>query len=115
LELRGAARELAAQCVYRRREANTLHLEISAAHQHMATGQLLGRLEEALSKRFGENLRLRIQVGDGPLATPAKLDEQREAERLAAARGAIAADPNVRELCETFGTQVNPELVKPAD
>ncbi|HSC46692.1 MAG TPA: DNA polymerase III subunit gamma/tau [Gammaproteobacteria bacterium] len=115
LELRGAARELAAQCVYRRREANTLHLEISAAHQHMATGQLLGRLEEALSKRFGENLRLRMQVGDGPLATPAKLDEQREAERLTAARGAIAADPNVRELCETFGTQVNPELVKPAD
>jgi len=115
LELRGAARELAAQCVYRRREGSTLHLEISAPHQHMATGQLLGRLEEALSKRFGENLRLRIQVGDGPLETPAKLDEQREAERLAAARGAIAADPKVRDLCDTFGTQVNPELVKPAE
>ena len=115
LDLRGAARELAAQCVYRKREGGTLHLEISAAHQHMATGQLLGRLEEALSKRFGENLRLRMQVGNGPLETPAKLDEKREAERLAAARSAIAADPNVRELCETFGTQVNPELVKPAD
>jgi DNA polymerase-3 subunit gamma/tau len=115
LELRGAALQLAAQCAYRKREGCTLHLEISAVHQNMATGQLLGRLEEALSKRFGENLKLRVQVGDGPLETPAKLDEKREAERLAAARSAIASDPNVRELCETFGTQVNPELVKPAD
>ena len=47
--------------------------------------------------------------------TPAVLDEKRDAERLAAAQSAIAADPRVRELCETFGTQVNPELVKPAD
>ena len=47
--------------------------------------------------------------------TPAALDAQRDAERLEAARSAIAADPRVRELCETFGTQVNPELVKPAD
>ena len=115
LGLRGAGQQLAANCAYRRREGATLHLEIDAAHQYMATDQLLGRLEEALSKYYGEPLKVRIQAGTGALVTPAVLDEKRDAERLAAAQSAIAADPRVRELCETFGTQVNPELVKPAD
>ena len=115
LGLKGAAQQLAANCVYRRREGGTVHLEIDAAHQHMVTGQLLGRLEEALSRHYGETLKVKIQAGEGALATPAKLDQQREADKLTAAREAIAADPNIRDLCDTFGTQVNPELVKPAD
>src|SRR5579872_903685 len=115
LELRGTAQKLAAHCVYRRREGSTLYLEISATHQHMATDQLQGRLEEALSKRFNETLKVRIQAGEGALETPAKLDEKREAERVAAARAALAADPNMRALMETFGAQINPEHVKPAE
>ncbi len=115
LGLRGAGQQLAAHCAYKRREGATLHLEIDSSHLHMATDQLTGRLEEALSRHYGETLKVRIQAGAGALVTPAVLDEQRDAERLAAARNAIAADPQMRELCETFGTQVNPELVKPAD
>ena len=115
LGLRGTVRELASNCMYQRREGATLHLAIQAEHGQMATGQLVGRLEEALSRHFGENLKLRIQPAEGALQTPAKLDEKREAERVEAARLAIAADPKMQELCETFGTQVNPELVKPAD
>ncbi|MGE5626040.1 MAG: DNA polymerase III subunit gamma/tau [Bacillota bacterium] len=115
LSLRGAALQLASHCAYLRREGATLHLAINAEHQEMATSQLVGRLEEALTRHFGENLKVKIQPGEGALRTPAKLDQQREADRLEAARVAVAADPRVRELCETFGTQVNPELVKPAE
>ncbi|HEX7966173.1 MAG TPA: DNA polymerase III subunit gamma/tau [Gammaproteobacteria bacterium] len=115
LALKGSVQLLAANCVYRRREGGTLHLVIDAAHQQMVTSQLQGRLEEALSRHYGEPLKVRITVGEGALETPAKRDEQREADKLAAARSAIAADPAMRELCETFGSEVNPELVKPAD
>ncbi|HEY1991752.1 MAG TPA: DNA polymerase III subunit gamma/tau C-terminal domain-containing protein, partial [Gammaproteobacteria bacterium] len=115
LGLKGAAQQLAANCVYRRREGSVLYLEINPAHQQMITSQSQGRLEEALSRHFGEALKVKVQVAEGALATPAKLDEQREAEKLAAARDAIAADPLMRQLGETFGTQINPDLVKPAD
>jgi hypothetical protein len=115
LGLKGAAQQLAANCVYRRREGITLHLEINPAHRQMITSQSQGRLEEALSRQYGEPLKVRIQVGEGTLVTPAKLGEQREADKLAAARSAIAADPLMRELSETFGTQVNPDLVKPVE
>jgi DNA polymerase-3 subunit gamma/tau len=115
LGLRGAAQQLAANCVYRRRDGGTLYLEIDAAHQQMVTSQLQGRLEEALSRHYGEPLKVRIQAGEGTLVTPAKLGEQREADKLAAARSAVAADPSMRELADAFGTQVNPELVKPVD
>jgi DNA polymerase-3 subunit gamma/tau len=115
LGLRGAAQQLAANCVYRRREGGILYLEIDAAHQQMVTSQLQGRLEEALSRHYGEPLKVRIQAGQGALVTPAKLGEQREADKLAAARSAVASDPNMQALADAFGTQVNPDLVKPVD
>ncbi|HEY4126901.1 MAG TPA: DNA polymerase III subunit gamma/tau [Gammaproteobacteria bacterium] len=115
LGLRGAAQQLAANCVYRRRDGGTLFLEIDSTHQQMVTSQLQGRLEEALSRHYGEPLKVRIEVGEGTLVTPAKLGEQREADKLAAARSAVAADPSMRELADAFGTQVNPELIKPVD
>ena len=115
LDLKGAARQLALNCAYRRREGNVLHLELDAAHEHMATDQLVNRMQESLSRYYGEALKVRIQPVSGNLETPAKRDERRQAEHLKAAQEAIVADPNVRNLCETFGTQVNPELVKPAD
>ncbi|MDE2234081.1 MAG: DNA polymerase III subunit gamma/tau [Gammaproteobacteria bacterium] len=115
LEIRGAAQQLALNCVYRSREGNILCLELDSVHEHMATEQLIKRLEDAISRYFGETLKLRIQPADGELATPAKQDAQRQEERLKAAQAAIISDPKVRELCETFGTQVNPQLIKPLD
>jgi DNA polymerase III subunit gamma/tau len=115
LDLRGAAQQLALNCAYRRREGNILFLEMDAVHGHMATEQLVKRMEDSLSRYFGEELKLRIQQVSGNLDTPAKRDAGRQAERLKAAQEAIMADPKVQGLCQTFGTQVNPELVKPVD
>ncbi|HVA54335.1 MAG TPA: DNA polymerase III subunit gamma/tau [Gammaproteobacteria bacterium] len=115
LDLRGAAQQLALNCAYRRREGKILYLEMDAVHEHMATEQLMKRMEDSLSRYFGEELKLRIQQVSGDLDTPAKRDADRQAERLKAAQDEIIADPKVQELCEAFGTQVNPELVKPVD
>lgn len=115
LNLQGAAQQLALNCVYRRREGNALHLELDATHAHLATDQTVRRLEESLSQYYGEPLKVRIHQGSGGLDTPAKRDAARQAERLAAAQAVIATDPEVRALCNTFGVQVNPELVKPAE
>jgi DNA polymerase III subunit gamma/tau len=113
LDLRGAAQQLALNCAYQRREGNVLILEMDAVHEHMATEQLIKRVEDSLSRYFGGVFKLRIQYVSGDLDTPAKRDANRRAERLKAAQEAITADPNIQELCETFGTQINPELVKP--
>ncbi|MDE2139927.1 MAG: DNA polymerase III subunit gamma/tau, partial [Gammaproteobacteria bacterium] len=99
LELRGAAQQLALNCQYRQREANTLHLELDTAHAHLATEQLIQRLQEAIARHYGEPLKIRIQAVHADLDTPAKRDARRQAENLQAAQAAIAADPNVRNLC----------------
>lgn len=114
LSLQGAAQQLALNCAYQRREGNALHLELDAAHGHLATDQTLRRLEDSLSQYYGESLKIRIHRGSGGLDTPAKRDAARQAERLAAAKVAIESDPEVHALCQAFGAQVNPELVKPA-
>ncbi|HET7396875.1 MAG TPA: DNA polymerase III subunit gamma/tau [Gammaproteobacteria bacterium] len=115
LDLRGATQQLALNCVYQRREGSILYLALDATHEHMATEQLLKRLEDALTRYFGEPLKVRIQPATGELVTPAKLDAQRQEERVRTAQQTIAEDPNVRALCDTFGTQINPDLVKPLD
>lgn len=115
LELRGAVQQLALNCLYRQREASNLHLELDNAHAHLATEQLVKRLEEAISRHYGEVLKIRIHAVHADLDTPAKRHARCQAENLQAAQAVIAADPNVRSLCETFGAQVNPELVKLAE
>lgn len=115
LDLKGAARQLALNCVYRNRDGNRLALEMDPLHEHMATDQLVKRLEESLSRYFGEPLKVCIQTVSGDLDTPARLEQERQAERLKAAQTSALADPNIRSLCESFGTQMDPELVKPAD
>jgi DNA polymerase III subunit gamma/tau len=115
LDLRGAAKQLALNCAYQRREGNVLYLEMDEVHEHMATEQLLKRMEDSVSRYYDEALKICILAASGDLETPAKHDANRQAERLKAAQAAIISDPKVQELCETFGTQINPELVKPVD
>ena len=115
LGLNGAVQQLALNCVYRRREGTVLHLELDLAHEHLATEQLVKRLEESLSRYYGETLSVRIRSASGNLDTPAKRDALRQAERLKAAQAAIETDPKLRDLCDAFGAQVNPELVRPVE
>lgn len=110
----GAARQLAMHCALIGQSAGEMRLGIKPADSHLLTEQQKTRLVAALRRRFGDGIRISIEITEAQAdITPAGVDAQRENEAMMRARAAIESDPNVRELASVFGAQVLPDSVRP--
>jgi DNA polymerase III subunit gamma/tau len=114
LELSGAARQLASHCVLLGRQGGVLRLGLEPRNQLLRTPATEERLAQALSRHFGETLRLEFQSGVSAGAdTPALLARRATEAEMAAARRAFEEDPGVKGLRERFGATVLPDTVRP--
>jgi DNA polymerase-3 subunit gamma/tau len=113
LELGGAARQLAAHCVYIGRQGAVVRLALDPRNQLVRTPVQEERLAQALSRYYGEPVRLEFQAHMPAAETPAQAQRRASEEELAAARRAFDADPGVQGLRERFGATVLPESVRP--
>ncbi|MGH8481125.1 MAG: DNA polymerase III subunit gamma/tau C-terminal domain-containing protein, partial [Nevskiaceae bacterium] len=106
LGLEGFAKQLARNCEWLGRSGDAVRLGLDPRVKHLLQDDRRAAIEQALARQFGAAVRLRIELTPGAGQTPAKLDEQRAAERQRAAEQAIDADPTVRALKEKFGATV---------
>jgi DNA polymerase-3 subunit gamma/tau len=119
LDLAGAAHQLAANCVWLGREADTVRFRLDRRSDALRTPQTEERLAQALGRHFGVPVRLVIERDEGPAAapaaaeTPAKLEARAAAAEIAAARVALEVEPTVLALKERFGASVAPDTIKP--
>jgi DNA polymerase-3 subunit gamma/tau len=113
LELSGAARQLASHCVFIGRHGAVVRLALDARNQPVRTPAQEEKLAQALSRYFGEPVRLEFQAGGAGGETPALLARRLSEQELAAARRAFEADPGVQGLRERFGATVLPDTVRP--
>ena len=113
LELSGAARQLASHCVFLGRQGALVRLGVDARNQPVRTPAQEEKLAQALSRYYGEPVRLEFQAGGAGAETPALLARRVSEQELAAARRAFEADPGVQGLRERFGATVLPESVRP--
>jgi DNA polymerase-3 subunit gamma/tau len=113
LELSGAARQLASHCVFIGRHGAVVRLGVDARNQPVRTPAQEEKLAQALSRYFGEPVRLEFQAGGAGAETPALLARRVSEQELAAARHAFEADPGVQGLRERFGATVLPDTVRP--
>ena len=113
LGLTGAAAQLARHCSLKSRSEGAVVLLLSAQHAGLKTANAVKKLTAALENRFGSPLRVTIETGQPDVETPAQVAARRAAERQRAAEAAIASDPLVNEICETFGGQIVPGSVRP--
>jgi DNA polymerase-3 subunit gamma/tau len=113
LELSGAARQLASHCVFVGRQGAVVRLALDARNQPVRTPAQEEKLAQALSRYYGEPVRLEFQVGGALAETPALLAQRLSEQELAAARRAFEADPGVQGLRERFGATVLPDSVRP--
>src|SRR6267142_73951 len=113
LELSGAARQLASHCVFVGRQGAVVRLALDARNQPVRTPEQEEKLAQALSRYYGEPVRLEFQVGGALAETPALLARRVSEQELAAARRAFEADPGVQGLRERFGATVLPDSVRP--
>jgi DNA polymerase-3 subunit gamma/tau len=113
LPLTGLARELAANCVLREARADRIQLVLAPEHGQLLTPGVLEKLEEALRSVFRRRLRVAVEIESPPEDTPAMLRKREDENRRAEAVEAIEGNAVVQDLCKTFGTKVDPELVQP--
>ncbi len=113
LDLQGAPRQLASQCALRSREGAIWRLALDPRSVSLRTKALEEKLAQALSRYVGAPVRLEIELAATPPSTPARLQEQVEAERQAQARAAFDTDPTVGALRERFGATVLADSVRP--
>ena len=113
LELSGAARQLASHCVLVGRQGPVVRLALDARNQPVRTPAQEEKLAQALSRYFGEPVRVEFQVLSAGAETPALLARRVSEQELAAARRAFDAEPGVQGLRERFGATVLPDTVRP--
>src|SRR5579872_704724 len=113
LELTGAARQLASHCVLIARAGAVVRLALDPQHQQLRTPAQEEKLAQALSRHFGEPVRLEFLSSGAGGETPALLAQRASQQELTEARRAFEADPGVQGLRDRFGATVLPETVRP--
>jgi DNA polymerase III subunit gamma/tau len=115
LGLQGTTRHFAANCVMLERRAGLVRLRLDPAGDSFRRPQIESRLAEALSRHYGETIRLEITQAEAPgeIFTPANRDALAAEDRRRAAEQSIDSDPAVRAMREVFGATVRPGSVKP--
>jgi DNA polymerase-3 subunit gamma/tau len=113
LELTGAARQLASHSVMIARNGAVVRLALDPHNQQLRTPAQEEKLAQALSRYFGEPVRLEFQQTGGGGESPALLAQRASHQELTAARRAFEADPGVQGLRERFGATVLPDTVRP--
>lgn len=107
LGLTGIARQVALHCALVERQDRHFRLLLEPGHGQMFNKNIEERLKTALEQHLGSPVDLRVQIGDGAsLATPARQQAERQAERQRAAADRIAQDPHIRDLRERFDARI---------
>lgn len=115
LQLTGLLREFALNMALADLGESAIDLALDPACANLRSAERESALKKALESHFGRTLRLRVTVAAEAPETPARARARGEQARQRAAEEAIAADPNVRKLAETFGATVRPGSVRPRE
>ena len=113
LELTGAARQLAAHCVLVGREGAVVRLALDPRSKFMRTSAVEEKLAQALTKYYGEPIRLEVTAVAPQAETPAQAGERASQEEAESARRAFESDPGVQGFRERFGATPLPETIRP--
>ena len=112
LKLGGMARMLADHCELRSIEGTVVELSVPEAHRHLSQPAYNAKLQSVLRERFGERLRLKIEIGGGD-DTPAAQQDREDKRKLNQAIEAIDTDPFVKDLVENLDAKIIDDSIKP--
>ena len=112
-ELQGAARQLAAHCVLVGRQGAIVRLALDPRSKFMRTAAVEEKLAQALSKYYGEPVRLEFTAVLPQAETPAQAGQRISQEEGESARRAFESDPGVQGFRDRFGATMLPETIRP--
>ncbi len=112
-DLQGAARQLASHCALVDRQGGLVRLAVDPRVKLVRTPSQEEKLAQALSRYYGETVRLEFTTGTAETETPAQAEQRASQQELESARQAFQSDPGVQGLQERFGATLLPDTVRP--
>ena len=112
LDLQGSAKELARHCVLLGRQGALVRLALDPRVKFVRTPSQEEKLAQALSRFYGETVRVEITMATGEVDTPFQADQRASQQELAAARQSFESDPGVQGFRDRFGATVLPNTVR---
>jgi DNA polymerase III subunit gamma/tau len=113
LDLLGAARQLASHCALVGRQGGLVRLALDPRVKFVRTPSQEEKLAQALSRYYGETVRIEFTTAAADAETPAQAEQRATQQELATARQAFETDPGVQGLRERFGATLLPDTVRP--
>ncbi len=107
LGLKGMLASIAQNCELKKIENNQIYLTLQADHAPLLTSSQKQRLEKSLSEYYNDSIRLNIEFTDYKIASPANKNANALRKRQKNAETAIATDPVVDALLESFNATVD--------
>lgn len=113
LDIAGMPLQLASHCELIEVSAQTVTLRMQQNSEHLNTPRFVERVQAALSSWLGRDIKLKMELVELSLTTPASLSEQKKADDLAAAHASINDDPIVKQLIDRVDGAVDESSVRP--
>ena len=114
-QLGGVDKQVAMNCALVSNDNDNFILALEPASAPMLTKERQERIQDALSKLYGNPVRISIEVQAVEAETPAKRDQRVADEKQANAENEIQNDTNVKSILEAFNGKVKPNSVQVVD
>jgi len=116
LPINGSVKAVAGLLVIEAVARQTIRFSVAADDKILITTRFEEALGSALSKHFGEEVKILISsVAQQQTQTPAEMAHQELEQAQLDAHSAIEGDPVIQKLKKRFDAQVLPESVRPVD
>ena len=116
LNLNSSVRAVAGMLALTRADSKQFEFEADADDLMLMTDRFKASMTNALEQRFGSPRRVVIRAAEqADLMTPARLDQAQRNKKQQDAESAVASDPVVRRLVDTFDAEVLQESIRPAE
>ncbi len=114
LQLQGMARELARHSTLESFSDGIMVLRLAPQQKHLLGNKAAQeKLQAALVEYFAQPVKLKVNVGEMSVATPAAIEQGVKQARQQQAEDAIMQDPFVREAQAQLGAQLIEDTIKP--
>lgn len=118
LAISGMVKQLAANCVLKNHQDNTIVLVLDARFKQLRNTKAEKRIQSALSEYYDAEINLQIEIADQqamPTETPAQNDARVRDERQQQAESSIENDSFVQMMKKNMNAEIIPGSVKPVE
>lgn len=113
LELDPGTRQLASHSCFVSVDDSVIYLSMPEEKLNLFSGKHRKQLQDSLTKFYGIQCNLFLEVGEFSKNSPNELKEEEKRKELKDAQREIEQDPNVQSLVEAFGAKVIESSIEP--